>query len=42
MRLNSHEKLYNTIKYEWPGVQVDAGSGREANKPMRRLLELSK
>ena len=42
MRLNTLEKLYNTLKYEWPEVQVDAEIARQAIKPIRRMLELSK
>ena len=42
MRLNTLEKLYNTLKYEWPEIEVDAEVAREAVKPINRMLELSK
>jgi quinolinate synthase len=41
MRLNTLEKLYNTLKYEWPEVTVDAEIAQEAVKPIQRMLEIS-
>ncbi len=41
MKLNTLRKIYNTLKYEWPEVNVDAGIAREAVKPIERMLELS-
>ncbi len=41
MRLNTMEKLYNTLKYEWPEVVVDEAVSKEAVKPIRRMLEIS-
>lgn len=41
MRLNTLEKLYNTLKYEWPEVQVDENIVKDAIKPIRRMLEIS-
>ena len=41
MRLNTLEKLYNTLKYEWPEVQVDAAVAEKAIRPIRRMLEIS-
>ena len=41
MRLNTLEKLYNTLKYEWPEVTVDAEVVKEAVKPIQRMLEIS-
>ena len=41
MRLNTLEKLYNTLKYEWPEVQVDENIAKDAIKPIRRMLEIS-
>ena len=41
MRLNTLEKLYNTLKYEWPEVTVDAEIAKEAVKPIHRMLEIS-
>ena len=34
MRLNKLEKLYNTLKYEWPEVTVDEAVAEEAVKPV--------
>ena len=42
MRLNTLEKLYNTLKYEWPGVELDEELRIAAKKPIVRMLELSK
>lgn len=41
MRLNTLEKLYNALKYEWPEVQVDATVAEKAIRPIRRMLEIS-
>ena len=41
MRLNTMEKLYNTLKYEWPEVTVDEAVAREAVKPIKKMLEIS-
>ena len=41
MRLNTLEKLYNTLKYEWPAVEVDAAIAEKAVKPIHRMLEIS-
>ena len=41
MRLNTLEKLYNTLKYEWPEVQVSDEIAREAVKPIKRMLDIS-
>ncbi|MBR5686810.1 MAG: quinolinate synthase NadA [Prevotella sp.] len=41
MKMNSLEKIYNTLKYEWPEVDVDSDIAREAVKPINRMLELS-
>ena len=41
MRLNTLEKLYKTLKYEWPEVMVDAEIAKEAVKPIQRMLEIS-
>jgi quinolinate synthase len=42
MRLNTLEKLYNTLRYEWPVVELDEALRQEAKKPIVRMLELSK
>lgn len=41
MKLNTLRKIYNTLKCEWPEVNVDADIAREAVKPIERMLELS-
>lgn len=41
MKMNTLLKLYNTLKYEWPAVEVDPDTAREAVKPIERMLELS-
>ena len=42
MRLNTLEKLYNTLKYEWPNVELDEDLRVKAKEPIVRMLELSK
>ncbi len=41
MRLNTLEKLYNCLKYEYPFIEVDAKIAAEAVKPIHRMLEIS-
>ncbi len=41
MRLNTMEKLYNTLKHEWPAVEVDAEIAKKAVRPIHRMLEIS-
>lgn len=41
MKLNTLEKIYNTLKYEWPEVIVDEEIASEAVKPIKRMLEVS-
>lgn len=41
MRLNTLEKLYNCLKYEFPEVTVDPEIAKKAVKPIRRMLEIS-
>ena len=41
MKMNTLLKVYNTLKYEWPCVEVDPEVAREAVKPINRMLELS-
>lgn len=41
MRLNTLEKLYNCLKYEFSEVTVDPEVAREAVKPIKRMLEIS-
>ena len=41
MRLNTLEKLYNTLKYEWPEVNVQPEVAAKAIKPIQKMLEIS-
>ena len=41
MKMNTLRKLYNTLKYEWPTVEVAADIAKDAVKPINRMLELS-
>jgi len=41
MKMNTLLKIYNTLKYEWPQVEVDPKIAKEAVKPINRMLELS-
>lgn len=41
MKLNTLEKIYNTLKYEWPSVEVNQKVAKDAVKPILRMLELS-
>ena len=42
MKMNTLEKIYNTLKYGWPQVNVDPDIATEAVKPIIKMLELSK
>lgn len=41
MRLNTLEKLYNCLKYEWPFVELDEAMRERAKLPIERMLEIS-
>jgi quinolinate synthase len=41
MKKNTLLKIYNTLKHEWPEVNVAEEIAREAVKPIERMLELS-
>ena len=41
MKMNSLRKLYNTLKYEWPSVDVDTEVAKKAVKSINRMLKLS-
>lgn len=41
MRLVTLEKLYNTLRYEWPEITVDPAIIEKAVKPINRMLEIS-
>lgn len=42
MKLNTLQKLYNSLLYELPEVEVDAEIAKKAVRPIERMLELSK
>lgn len=42
MKLNTVQKLYLTLKYEWPEVTVDPEVAAKARRPIDAMLELSK
>ena len=41
MKMNTMEKLYNTLKYECPEVDVDKETAQQAVKSINKMLELS-
>lgn len=41
MRLNTMEKLYNCLKYEFPEIEVDSEVAKKAVLPIRRMLDIS-
>ena len=41
MKMNTLQKIYNTLKYEWPQVEVNPEIAKDAVKPIERMLELS-
>ena len=41
MKMNTLRKVYNTLKYEWPQVEVDPEIAKDAVKPIEKMLELS-
>ena len=41
MRLNTLEKLYNTLKYEFPEVVVEQDIADKAIRPIKKMLEIS-
>lgn len=42
MKLNTLEKLYNTLKYEQPEITLSSDLIEKAKKPILRMLDLSK
>ena len=42
MKLNTLEKLYNALKYEWPSIEVDESIRIDAVKPINKMLDISK
>ena len=41
MKKNTLEKNYHTLRHEWPTVEVDEATARDAVKPIERMLALS-
>lgn len=41
MKLITMEKLYNTLCYEWPVIEVDPAIAERAIRPIHRMLEIS-
>ena len=41
MKLNTMEKLYNCLKYEYPEIEVDPEIADKAVKPIKKMLEIS-
>jgi quinolinate synthase len=41
MKMNTLLKVYNTLKHEWPQVEVDTEIAKEAVKPIEKMLALS-
>lgn len=41
MRLNTMAKLYNSLKYEWPLIEVDKEIAAKAINPIQRMLDIS-
>ncbi|MBP3229015.1 MAG: quinolinate synthase NadA [Bacteroidaceae bacterium] len=42
MRLCTLEKVYNTLRYEWPEVDVDPAVAARALRPIERMLDISR
>jgi quinolinate synthase len=41
MRMNTMEKLYNCLKYEWPEIMIDKQTIDAAVRPINEMLGLS-
>ena len=41
MKMNTLLKIYNSLRYEWPQIEVDPDIAREAVKPIERMLAMS-
>lgn len=41
MKLNSLAKIYNSLKYNWPSIEIDPKIAKDAVKPIERMLALS-
>lgn len=42
MKLNTLAKLYNTLRYEWPEVEVEPAVIEQARRPIDEMLRISK
>ena len=41
MKMITLQKLYNTLKYEWPAIEVDPEVAEKAVRPINKMLEIS-
>lgn len=41
MRMLTLEKLYNSLRYEWPTIEVEPAIAEKAVKPIQRMLDIS-
>lgn len=41
MKKNTLEKIYNSLRYEWPSIEIDSAIARDAVKPIQKMLSLS-
>lgn len=41
MKMITLQKLYNTLKYEWPAIEVDKEVAEKAIRPINKMLEIS-
>lgn len=41
MKMNTLEKIYNCLKFNWPTIEIDLEIATEAVKPIERMLSLS-
>nr|MBP7472540.1 quinolinate synthase NadA [Prevotella sp.] len=41
MKLNTLEKIYNTLKYNYPIIEIDKAIAKDAVKPIEKMLSLS-
>lgn len=41
MKKNTLEKIYNSLRYEWPSIEIDSAIAKDAVKPILKMLSLS-
>jgi quinolinate synthase len=41
MKMNTLLKVYNTLKYGWPSIEIDPELQQQALRPIAKMLELS-